>query len=110
MALNYAVATLGAQTSGVATRVVFMDQLSVVGDASYATGGYELDSFFESLVEQTRTIKNVFGHGTNGSTKVDVRWDATTGKMLVVSTTTGAQVSNATDLSGYTFYLTIFSE
>ena len=87
-----------------------MDQVTVVGDSSYATGGYAMDSFVESLVEQARTVKNVFGHGTNGSTKVDVRWDATTSKMLVVSTTTGAQISNATDLSGYTFYLTIFSE
>jgi hypothetical protein len=108
--LDYTLATLGAQTSGVATRVVFMDQVTIVGDSSYATGGYAMDSFFESLVEQARTIKNVLGHGTNGSTKVDVRWDATTAKMLVVSTTTGAQISNATDLSGYTFYLTIFSE
>lgn len=110
MALNYADATLGAQSSGIATRALFMDQVDVPGDASYATGGYAMDSFVESLVEQARTVKNVLGFGTNGSTKVDVRWDATTSKMLVVSTTTGAQIANATDLSGYTFYLTIFSE
>jgi hypothetical protein len=110
MALDYTVATLGAQASGVATRAIFMDQVSVVGDSSYATGGYALDSFFESLVEQARAIKNVFGFGTNGSTKVDVRWNATAGKMLVVSTTTGAEISNGTNLSGYTFYLTIWSE
>lgn len=87
-----------------------MDQVEVPGDASYATGGYSLDSFLESLVEEARTIKNVLGFGTNGSTKVDVRWVASTSKMMVVSTTTGAQISNGTDLSGYTFYLTIFSE
>lgn len=110
MALDYTAATLGAQSSGIATRAIFMDQVEVPGDASYATGGYTLDSFFESLVEETRTIKNVMGFGTNGTTKVDVRWVSSTSKLMVVSTTTGAQIANATDLSGYTFYLTIFSE
>lgn len=110
MALDYTAATLKSQTGSVASRPNFHDYLEVPGDDSYATGGYALNDFLESLVNEARTIKNVLGHGTNGTTKVDVRWNATTGKMLVVSTTTGVEVSNATDLSGYTFYLTVFSE
>jgi hypothetical protein len=110
MALDYTAATVRSQTGGIATRPNFQDYLEVPGDASYTTGGYSLDSFLEALVEQARSIKNVLGHGTNGTTKVDVRWDAVAGKMVVVSTTTGVQISNATDLSAYTFYLSIFSE
>ena len=110
MALDYTTATLRTQQGGVASRPQFMDRVDTPGDASYATGGYALDSFLESLVEQSRSIKNVLGHGTNGTTKVDVRWDSTTSKMLVVSTTTGVEISNATDLSAYTFYLTIFAD
>lgn len=110
MALDYTAATVRSQTGGIASRPTFHDFIEVPGDTSYTTGGYALDSFLESLVEQARSIKNIVGHGTNGTTKVDVRWDAVTSKLVVVSTTTGAQVSNATDLSLYTFYLTIFSE
>jgi hypothetical protein len=110
MALDYTAATVRSQTGGVPSRPMFMDYLEVPGDASYATGGYALGTFLESLVEASRTIKNVIGHGTNGTTKVDVRWNAATSKMLVVSTTTGVEVSNATNLSAYTFYLTTWSE
>lgn len=110
MALVYTAATLNSQTGGIATRPNFQDVLQVPGDSSYATGGYALNDFLEALVQETRNIKNVLGHGTNSTTKVDVRWNATAGKMLVVSTTTGVEVSNGTDLSGYTFYLTVWSE
>lgn len=110
MALDYTAATVRSQTGKIASRPNFNDYIEVPGDASYATGGYSMDSFFESLVEQARTIKNIIGHGTNGTTKVDVRWVASSGKMMVVSTTTGVEVANATNLSAYTFYLTIFSE
>lgn len=110
MALDYTAATIRSQAGQIASRPLFMDNIEVPGDASYATGGYSLDTFAESLMQQTRNVKNVVGHGTNGSTMVVVRWNATTGKMLVVSATTGVEVANATNLSGYTFFLMLISE
>lgn len=110
MALAFGDATVRSQAGAIASRPLFMDYIEVPGDSSYATGGYAADSFLESLVQASRTIKNVLGHGTNGTTKVDVRWVASTGKIMVVSTTTGVEVSNATNLSAYTFYLTFISE
>lgn len=110
MALDYTAATKRNQAGGVAHAPLFLDRIETPGDTSYATGGYTMDSFLESLLEASRSIQDIQGYGSNGTTKVDVRWNAATGKMLVLTTSSGAEVANATNLSGYTFYLSIWSK
>ncbi len=110
MALDYTAATVLSRSGGIASRPQFVDYVSFPGDSSYATGGYLVDDFLTATVGADRKITSAWGHCTNGTNAgYDVRYNPTTGKLLVVSASTKVEISNATDLSGFTFYVHFLS-
>lgn len=106
MALNPSTTTLGQQHGWSPTDAqITISIASMTGDASYATGGY---SDFKALVEQKterglESIVAVCGFGTGGGVRYDLKYNTSTSKLMVFVGSTGAEVANATDLSGITF-------
>ena len=72
----------------------------ITGDASYATGGYTISPAKVGLKNIHGVVlasANTAGIGTSP------RWNSQTGKLMLYNGST--QVSNATDVSTYTFRL-----
>ena len=112
--------TLQQQTDKSFTHVAFHDRVSFPGDGSYPTNGTAAfaakfqsvsiadprgGSYPNVLPFQGRTPIFVVGH----SGVYRLQYDITNDKLKVYNTTTGAEVANATDLSGTTFEALVIS-
>lgn len=102
---------LGTVTSVSATAAqgpVFTDRLTVVGDSSYPTGGTAgLAAALKALRKDQRDIVSVVDEGV-ATNKIE--YDKANDKLLCYVRATGAQVANATDLSGTTFKICVTSK
>jgi len=76
---------------------------------TYATGGITgIQTALRTITEYGGdTVVDVQGWCTNGTTYYPVFFDRTTGAAILVNTATGAQLANATDLTGYTLHLSV---
>lgn len=95
--------TVAVKAAGEAT---FVDLISLVGDDSYPTGGsLGVEAALKALVGDGREILSVQDAASNGARTC--RWDYANKKLLVFAA--GAEVANATDLSGTSFKLLVTS-
>lgn len=86
--------------------------LSITGDAAYATGGSaSFKAFVESKIGRgLESIVAVVGIGIGGGAGYHLSYDTANDKLLVHAGATGLQVANATDLSAVTFNATIIAQ
>ena len=94
-------------------QVVYLDEITLVGDGSYPTGGMTgIEAAFQTAVKSGRTVTDVRPIGTSGGYLME--WDKPN-KKLKLYTSNGAapaafaELANATNLSGTTFRLKIES-
>lgn len=105
--------SLGAMTSNVAAAArgpVFIDDVTIVGDSSYPTGGSAgLLAALRLLRKDNRTILDVKSNATNGG--YHVTYVPSTDLLVVRVGATGVdtEVANATNLSGTNFGFLITS-
>lgn len=105
--------SLGALTLNISTHAQgpqFFDDVSLVGDGSYPTGGsLGLAAKLKTLKGDSRVIVNVTAYATGGR---HVQYDAAADTLKVFLGATGVdtEVPNATDLSATTFKLVISSK
>jgi hypothetical protein len=86
---------------------IFFDTVTLVGDGAYPTGGSTgLQAKLQTLRGDGRVIIEV---QVNFAAGYEVRYDPLTDVLMVYSGA-GVEVTNATDLSGTTFKLTIKSK
>jgi len=95
---------------------LFLEEVSLVGPASYTTGGdtgLQVAYRAKGVAQAHRTIINVLPVDGKG---YQFGWNSTDGKLLVyygnndgVADGPAVEVANATDLSGTTFRLMIMS-
>ena len=83
---------------------MFVDVITFNGDGSYPTGGSAFDTVFKDAVKHDRKIMSAFGYGADNT----VEYIPSTGK-LKARAAGGAEVANATDLSGASFRVTVIS-
>lgn len=85
---------------------LFVDRIRVEGDASYPTGGYDLG--LATLLPG----KTVLGVPPNAQTADDwiTQFDRSTGKLLLVLISTGAEVAGAVDVSNLDIELLVLSK
>lgn len=87
---------------------VFIDECTMVGDGAYPTGGSTgFQAAFQAKTLDGRVIDHIEGYGLNGG--YAVIWDKANGKLLTEVKSSGVETANATDLSGTTFKLRVFS-
>ncbi len=80
---------------------IFTDRLTVVGEASYTTGGATgLAAALKALRKDSRDIISVVDEGV-ATNKIE--YDKANDKLLCYVRSTGVQVAGAVDLSGTTF-------
>lgn len=105
---------LGTMTSVAAhldTEHFRVDEVTLVGDDSYPTGGSTgLKAKLQALRADGRVPVAVLGSGVNGN--YQVRYDANVDKLILVKGTAGADAeeSNGTNTSGTTLKLIIISK
>jgi hypothetical protein len=94
---------------------LLVDQVTLVGDSSYPTGGMTgVEAALSAKTGDTREILDVRSSGLNGG--YSLVWDAVNKKLLALNSGGGAakdlptEIDNATNLSGVTFVLTIISK
>lgn len=105
---------LGALTlvgNRVKTSELFIDEITIVGDTSYPTGGSEgLDALLQAETDDQRAIfkvEGVAGGGVNNAAQ-HLRYDAAAGKLLVFDEA-GVEIANTTALNGNTYSLLVYS-
>lgn len=82
----------------------FTGGVSLAGPASYATGGFDCDN--AAILGRSRDPSLVLVD-TNSTVHMG-RFDLATKKIVAIVRATGAEVANAVDLSGVTFYVASF--
>jgi hypothetical protein len=94
---------------------LLVDRITLVGDSSYPTGGMTgIEAALQAKTNAANEIIDVRPSGLNGG-YVTV-WDAANKKLLVLNSGGGAakdlptEIDAATNLSGVTFALTIYSK
>jgi len=94
---------------------IYMDQISLVGDSSYPTGGMTgVQAALRAKTGDQRTILDVRSVGLNGG--YSLAWDLANGKLLALNSGGGVakdlptEIDNATNLSGVTFLLLVTSK
>jgi len=75
---------------------------NVVGDSSYATGGYALSAAVLSQLKSGQVV------GLNDGNAVIALWDAANLKVKFITASTGAEVANASNQSTNTVKLLLF--
>ena len=75
---------------------------NVVGDSSYATGGYALSAAVLSQLKSGQVV------GLNDGNAVIALWDAANLKVKFITASTGAEVANASNQSANTVKLLLF--
>ena len=92
---------------------IYMDQLTAVGPASYATGGEAFNPATALLLGTDRTILSVLARGTvttGGKPSItNYEWDRTN-NLLVAMDQARVEVVNTTDLSAQTIIITVWSQ
>jgi hypothetical protein len=102
------ITTSTAGGGGMPSAPVFMDRISFPGDGNYTTGGtVAFEASFRAKIGENRTIIDVIA-GDCGNNKAV--YDRTNDKLKVLVGSTGAEVANATDLSGTTFNVLVISK
>ena len=92
----------------------FVDEITLVGDSSYPTGGMTgVQAALRAATKDQRQIVDVRPRGPNGG--YDLVWDGDNGKLIAftVGGSAGAvkaELANATNLSGTTFKLLVYSK
>jgi hypothetical protein len=87
---------------------LFHDRISFAGDGAYPTGGTAaFETTFRSKIGSSRTIVAIIPDDCGVYLP---SYDIANKKLKVKGIADGAEVSNATDLSGTTFNLTVISE
>lgn len=91
-----------------------VDQLDIVGDDDYPTGGTaEFEAAFQTATDRRGSLKAAQGYGINsgsGALTHFARYDAENDTLLVWALSDGAEAANQADLSGVVFSLVCFSE
>jgi hypothetical protein len=92
----------------------FMDVVSFPGEASYPTGGSEIDVLFNALMNQGRDILAIVPQRGNG---YSLEYDEATSKLLMfhgdnnnAAAGPAIEVPNATNLAGSTFKVLVISK
>lgn len=86
----------------------FVDRLSFAGDASYPTGGTaDFEGSVRTKIGDNRTILGIFAEDCGAYRPV---YDNATDKLKVYATADGAEVANATNLSGTTMKVVVLSK
>lgn len=78
---------------------MYIDVITLSLDNSYPTGGYAFDALFASSIAKGRTILGVTQNNEPGSVKIHPRYVRSTGKLMAIVQSTGAEVAAAVDLS-----------
>lgn len=102
--------TLLQQNEQAASSPVFVDVFSMAGDTSYATGGMSvsgIQALLQANVKDGRTIASI--QPLYCGATYFAEYNPTTGKILVSAKNGGAEVTNATDISGTTFQFAAIS-
>lgn len=87
---------------------LFHDRISFAGDGAYPTGGTAaFETTFRTKIGSTRTIVAIIAEDCG---VYRPSYDYANKKLKVRNLTDGTEVSNATDLSGTTFNITVISE
>lgn len=88
--------------------VVFHDEVTLVGDASYPTGGTAgFQAAMRALTKDQREILAVIPIGAQGAAGRMPVWDKANGKLMMFNG--ASEVANATDLSAITYRLLVIS-
>lgn len=105
--------TLTAADKNTSVQNVFVDEISLVGPASYTTGGDSgLKAALQAKTNDQRTPKAVIPIGPNGG--YEVRYDLANDKLLVYTSNGAApaaltEFTSTGNLSGTTFKLLVLS-
>ncbi len=91
----------------------YIDKITLVGDSSYPTGGMTgVQAALQAQTKDQRQIVDVRSRGPNGG-YVPV-WDSDNGKLMLYvcggSAAVMGELANATNVSGTTFKLLVFSK
>jgi hypothetical protein len=95
-------------------KVLYVDQITLVGDSSYPTGGMTgVQAALDALTGDQRAILDVRSVSANGGYLLV--WDFANSKLMVYTAggsagTAPAELANATSLSGVTFKLVVYSK
>lgn len=113
MALSTTVTEVGTVAGAAPNHQVFIQNVTVAADSAYPTGGtVGFTTHIRKYLTKfdTRAVKHVEGWGVLAGVLYLAKYDATNDKLLMYLASTGAQVSNSTDLSSMTLNLTIWSQ
>lgn len=95
-------------------KTLYVDEISLVGDSSYPTGGMTgVQAALQAVVKDQRAILAVVNTGANGG--YITQWDFANSKLQLFTAggsagTALAELANATNVSGTTFKLMVLSK
>ena len=99
--------TKPASVGAVPKSPTFTDLISFAGDDAYPTGGtVDFQDTFRAAVGDNREVMGVIAQDCGAN---DVVYDKANDTLVVRVRATGAEVANATDLSGTTFNVLVLS-
>lgn len=91
---------------------IFLDEVTLVGDDSYPTGGsLGMEAALQAAIGDSREIVGLIDAGPNGGYMS--KYDRANKKLMLFKSNTAAipqEESNATDTSGVTFRFTVLSK